>query len=81
MEKATASRLVDKLVRRGWIKMTPDAADKRRLRLELTPTGLREARKLRQMAVQLDELMIRGLGKARLDAVCEGLRQVWANLA
>jgi DNA-binding MarR family transcriptional regulator len=36
---ATASALVDRLVRRGWVSRAPDAANRRQVRLALTARG------------------------------------------
>lgn len=35
----TASAMTDRLVRAGWLRAEPDAADRRRLQLSLTPAG------------------------------------------
>jgi DNA-binding MarR family transcriptional regulator len=48
LEKSTVSRLVDNLVRRGWLTRTPHPTDGRAVLLRLTPRGLDAAIELQQ---------------------------------
>jgi DNA-binding MarR family transcriptional regulator len=76
VDKSTASRLIDKLVRQRWIRMTPSPDDKRRFLLQLTPTGLRQARELRQIALWLDKEIVNSIHPEDLAVVIRSLRQV-----
>jgi DNA-binding MarR family transcriptional regulator len=80
IDKATASRLIERLVRRRWLQMTPTPGDKRRLRLQLTVAGARLAKKLHQSALALDKRMLDGIGLAELAVAVPTLRRVIANL-
>jgi DNA-binding MarR family transcriptional regulator len=80
IDKASASRLIERLVRRRWIKMTPSTDDKRRLCLELTASGSKLAKRLHQEAQALDKRMLEGIGLEELSVLVPALRRVIGNL-
>jgi DNA-binding MarR family transcriptional regulator len=53
VDKAAASRIVEKLADRGLVHNTRSTEDRRRLGLQLTDKGRRETAKLNQLADQL----------------------------
>lgn len=76
---AVITKLVDRLVRRGYVLREPDPDDRRRLRLALTPAGQRindaaervltDALSARLAAFSPDELATLGAGLALLERV------------
>ena len=48
MRMSAITPLIDGLVARGWVTRTPDPADRRRVRLDLTPAGDRALHAARQ---------------------------------
>ncbi len=80
MDKATASRMLDKLVRSKWIMLTRDPQDRRRLRIDLTPLAKRRAGKLRRMAQEIDRQLMNGISAAQAKVLDESLRRMLENL-
>jgi DNA-binding MarR family transcriptional regulator len=79
ISRPTASRVVDRLVRRGWIRRWHDDADRRVVLLELTAEGTRQ--QARAARVHLDglsrlvEAPLAGRDRAGLTASLEALAQ------
>ncbi len=80
MDKATASRLIDRLVKRGWLVLRADPRDRRRSVIELTPEGRRHVERLELAAAQLDQEMVRGLDEPERARLSAALKRVIANL-
>ncbi len=76
----TVSRAVFGLTRRGLVRASPDPADRRRMRLFLTPAGERLAKELSVPAPEIRAAMTDGMTKAELAALRDGLRHVISNL-
>jgi DNA-binding MarR family transcriptional regulator len=67
------SQLVDTMVTRGYIERKPDADDRRRMQLTLTPRGEAAATVSWQAATRTDEELERRLSAAGVDALRHGL--------
>jgi DNA-binding MarR family transcriptional regulator len=75
-----ASRLVDRLNRRGWVRLDRDHADGRRLRVELTAPGRRQATDFRKFAMRMSAAIELGLTRTEKNVVAAALRRVIGNL-
>src|SRR5439155_5779240 len=53
MDEPTASRVLAVLSREGWVKLSEDARDRRRVRVGLTATGRAMAKKLMPIALEV----------------------------
>jgi DNA-binding MarR family transcriptional regulator len=80
IDKAATSRLMDRLVRRRWIRMVPTKDDRRRRRLELTPSGLRQAKELKRLALEIDRNMEAAIPPEHFELVNSALLQVGTRL-
>lgn len=77
---ATSSALVDRLVRRGWVSRATDAANRRQIRLNLTPRGAARlgaarAAARREIAFAIGDAPVAVLLAARTGM--EGLRELF----
>ena len=73
VSKQAASQLIDLLVLRGFLERHVDAADRRRLTIELTPRGHAAAAAVRRGVVAVDEELARRLDSAELVGLRAGL--------
>jgi len=73
ISKQAVSQLVDTMVTRGYIERKPDADDRRRMRLTLTPRGEAAATVSWQAATRTDEELERRLSADGVDALRYGL--------
>lgn len=55
LSRTALTRLVDRLVKRGWVERQPDPADQRAIRIGLTPAG----RELRRNAARTNAHIVR----------------------
>jgi DNA-binding MarR family transcriptional regulator len=81
IDKATASRLVERLVELGWVATGASAVDRRRQLLSLTASGKRAAVRLGRRAEAVYRRMVAGLSAEELAALSDGLKRVIANLS
>ncbi len=79
-DKAQLARLIKGLRERDLLAAEEDAADRRNLRLRLTPAGLAAQRTLRSCSRQLEEQAVAGLSAAEQQQLLDLLRRVQANL-
>jgi DNA-binding MarR family transcriptional regulator len=79
-DKAQLARLVKGLRDRGLLAATPDAADRRNVRLHLTEDGRGVQAALRQQANRLGEKAVTGFSQAERGQLADLLRRVQANL-
>jgi DNA-binding MarR family transcriptional regulator len=79
IDKPAASRLVDTLAGRSWVRFG-SGGDSRRRPVELTARGRRQARRFRQVAMKLAEKIEAGITPAQKTAMDAGLRKLIANL-
>ena len=80
MDEPTACRVVDTLVRRRFVRSSPDPSDRRRLRLTLTPSARGMAERLLPIADAIAAAVEGELSPAERGAVVAGLEKVIANL-
>jgi DNA-binding MarR family transcriptional regulator len=81
IDEPTASRVVNRLVATGRVRMKEDAQDRRRARIALTPPGRALARRLKPLTVQVEEELRDGMSDAELRALVAGLARVSENVA
>jgi DNA-binding MarR family transcriptional regulator len=80
MDSPTASRVVDKLVGRGFLRIGQDTRDRRRCKVQLTARGAALTRELYPVARQIREAIHKGLTAAETEAMRGMLVRVVANL-
>lgn len=81
MDSPTASRVVDRLVRRGFVRIEPDPLDRRRRSIQLTGRGAALARELHPLALQIREATAKGFSAAEAETLRGLLLRVIANLS
>jgi len=79
-DKAVITRLLNGLVRKGWVDRKSDAKDRRIVRAWLTPGGREAIRKISPLLVGYVTAAIDGIGQEEFDAACTVLRRITANL-
>jgi DNA-binding MarR family transcriptional regulator len=80
IDKAAASRLIDRLVGMGWVATKASQADRRRQLLALTDKGSRAAEEIGREAERLSAQITKGLAPRDVEALATALRRVIANL-
>src|SRR5438876_8446059 len=80
LELPTASRVVASLARRGLLKLTADATDRRRARISLTARGEKLSAELQRVGQEVRAAVIAGMSPAEQDALRSSLRKVMSNL-
>jgi DNA-binding MarR family transcriptional regulator len=73
ISKQAVSQLVDTMVTRGYVERKPDAEDRRRMQLTLTPRGEAAATVSWQAATRTDEELERRVSADGVDALRLGL--------
>ena len=76
----TISRALAPLVARGLARAEPDPADRRRMRLSLSPAGQRLARDLLPIAREIRRAIVAGMTAAEIAALNAALGRVVENL-
>jgi len=76
IDKGGISRLSDKLEKRGLIKRTTDANDRRLYSVELTSAGARLVPKLAKLADENDEFFFGHLSKKKMDEMMSFLKDM-----
>lgn len=79
--RATVTGLVDSLERRGFVRRTPDPADRRRLRIEITPSGLDVVQQVRATVHRAEKAWLAALSDAELRTYIELLHRIQDGLA
>jgi DNA-binding MarR family transcriptional regulator len=79
IDKARASRLIDELIRRGWLKAEVDPHDRRRHFLKTTPAGRAQAVVFEAMAVRIERGLSAGLSRAERESLFSLLGRVVEN--
>lgn len=77
----TASRLAEGLARRGLLHLEADPHDRRAVRVELTPAGVKLAQRIAPIAAGVRGAVVRGMSRREEEALRKSLRRVVANLA
>lgn len=80
-DKTTVTRMVDRLVRRGFVARSRDDQDRRVVRLALTDEGQDVFAQLSQVARQVIDVSQAGLSAQELRATVAVLERMTANLA
>lgn len=73
VDPSTASRVVEALVRSGWVKRAPVPGDRRTVRLSLTPSGVAQLERLEAQAEADAASLWEALPAGYRDAVVEAL--------
>ena len=77
--RATTSRVIGGLERKGWINKTRFDGDQKRFKLELTPAGQEVIDLVLPHAVQLRKRAIKNLDTAEFDTFLKVLDQIGTN--
>jgi MarR family transcriptional regulator, transcriptional regulator for hemolysin len=77
----TIARLIDRLEALGLVKRSPDPADRRIWRLQLTTAAAPMVREIKSFRVKLHNAMTKGIEPAVLKAMNRGLRQMKQNVS
>jgi MarR family transcriptional regulator, lower aerobic nicotinate degradation pathway regulator len=80
MDQPTACRIVASLTRRRHVRSRRDPADRRRTRLELTPSGREMAARFLPVAERVREAVTDSLTPEERHAVASGLHKIIAGL-
>lgn len=67
------TRLVDGLVKRGWVDRVRDSEDRRRVRVTLNAQGRAEAERLSGLTDEIVDAILQAIPKAKRDQVIESL--------
>lgn len=78
LDKSTASRVVDSLLRKQYVLKEPDPSDQRAIQLSLTPAGEALYRTIRHDLVTEETSMIRNLPPEVVDGALSLIRQLTA---
>ena len=81
IDKASVSRAVQALSRRGYLQTAGDPADARRTRLTLTASGEDLHDRVLAASLARERLLLTGFSGAERQAVLELLRRMSANMA
>lgn len=81
IDEPTASRVVNRLVATGRVRVKVDAADRRRSRIALTPVGRALAKRLRPLTLQVEGELRDGMSDAEVRELVAGLTRVSENVA
>ncbi|MFJ8475581.1 MarR family winged helix-turn-helix transcriptional regulator [Kitasatospora sp. NPDC094011] len=80
VDPTTLTRTVDGMARSGWLTRSPDPADLRITRLELTPAGRGMLGRLWPVADRVNRQACAGLPDGAAQLMCHGLREVVRGL-
>ncbi|MBT3144178.1 MarR family transcriptional regulator [Neptunomonas phycophila] len=76
LDKSTASRVVDSLLRKKYVLKTPDPSDQRAVQLSLTPEGEALYQTIHQDLVSEEALMIKDVPPEIVDGALTLIRQL-----
>ncbi len=77
--RATVSRVIGGMQRKGWINKTRFKGDQKRYKLELTPEGAKIFKKVIPHAKQLRELEVKDITKADFETFLNVLDKIGEN--
>jgi len=80
LDKPSATRLLQSVERKGWVELFPHPANKRKLRLELSPEGLRMVDRLEAFRKTMREGLEEGLEEGERKAIRAILHKLHNNL-
>lgn len=81
IEASTVSRLVTRLVHRGFVTRSRSHTNSREVIVQLSPKGAAVVRKLVPIALELERTALAGVSANELAAIKRLLRRIYANLA
>lgn len=73
---SAATRLVDGMVKHGWVERARDTADRRKVHVQLTAAGEAQAQALRGMTAQMVQAMLAQIPAEKHAQVIESMRLV-----
>lgn len=76
LDKSTTSRVVDALLRKGYVLKAPDPVDQRAVQLSLTPDGRELYQTIRKSLIAEEALMITDMPPEAVDAALELLEKL-----
>jgi len=79
-DKTTITRLVDRLVTKGWITRAENAKNRREQLISLTPDGLKMKQKLFPIIMEYIGFATRGIEKEEIERTRLTLNKIVANL-
>jgi len=79
--RATVTGLLDSLERTGFVRRSPNAADRRSLVVEITPAGLAVVRELRTIVHRHEKAWMSSLSDADLGNFIEQMHRIQDGLA
>ena len=79
-DKTTVTRLAGGLERKGLIRRTADAADRRQKQVEITEKGLRLLRELKPLALDAQQKALNNLPKDKLGLCRDVLVRIYKNI-
>ena len=79
--RATVTGLLDSLERTGFVRRSPNPADRRSLVVEITPAGLAVAQELRTIVHRNEKAWMSSLSDAELQGYIEQLHRIQDRLA
>ena len=79
--RATVTGVVDSLERRGFVRRSPNATDRRRLLVEITPEGLLVLQRVRLIIHGAETAWLTALSDADLRAYIEVLHRIQDSIA
>jgi len=77
----TVTRIIDLLCRKELTRRSPDPADRRRFRIELTPDGRRKIEELLPVVKNFRHEAWQGLSDAEVDHLVATLNKIFDNLS
>lgn len=80
VESATLTRIVDSLVKKGWLERTPSATDKRVKILSLTGDGRARWKKIPDPLDIVEKKMLRGMDASTKKLLRDGFERMIQNL-
>lgn len=79
-DTGSMTRMIDRLVAKGLLRRVRDPADRRAVRLELTPRGVRLTDRLPAVAARALNRHLRGFSRTELDQLKGYLSRMLANV-
>lgn len=80
VSRSLLSKNIEEAVHAGYIETTPDAKDRRVVRLHLTPQAEIVAERCKEMRKTFHQEITEGIDPAALDTSMHVLRQMWENM-
>jgi len=76
LEKSSASRMIDGLVRKGYVRRDPHPEDRRSLQLRLTPEGAALAETLERDMLSERRLVLEGFGAEERETIIAAVQKL-----